>query len=197
MIFTKAFNTGGRITLDILLQPTLFLSGSFSLQRWLSFSCSPVDILAFCLLLHHLPFICLPDVRDTKAVRQQQRARSASHLALPIVCSLWDKKKTCCSEGEGSRSVSFGGEQGVSLLSLLLQPVASLLLWLSKWLIQTSGPELNQKAVTSAAATGLRLQIYVSIYARFRSYRQRALMPVLVRSDELLKRLLHPCFERK
>lgn len=105
---------------------------------------------------------------------------------------LCETKKKCCSEGEGSRSVSFGGEQGVSLLSLLLQPVASLLLWLSKWLIQTSGPELNQKAVTSAAATELRLQIYVSIYARFRSYRQRALMPVLVRSDELLKRLLHP-----
>lgn len=69
----------------------------------------------------------------------------------------------------------------------------SLLLWLSKWLIQTSGPELNQKAVTSAAATEPRLQIYVSIYARFRSYRQRALMPVLVRSDELLTQVLHPC----
>lgn len=82
MIFTKAFNTGGRITLDILLQPTLFLSGSLLLQRWLSFSCTPADILAFYLPLHHLPFICLPDVRDTAFVsrtsgndneRQRQR----------------------------------------------------------------------------------------------------------------------------
>lgn len=56
-ILTKAFNTGGRITLDILLQPTLFLSGRFSLQHWFSFGCTPVDILNFNLLLYDVPFI--------------------------------------------------------------------------------------------------------------------------------------------
>lgn len=45
----------------------------------------------FFLLLHHTPFICLPDIRDTKAVRPQQRARSATHLPLPIICSPGDK----------------------------------------------------------------------------------------------------------
>lgn len=64
--FYKSLQPGGCITLDILLQPTLFLSGSVLLQCLLSFSCTPVDILTF-LSLHHVTFICLPDVHDTNA----------------------------------------------------------------------------------------------------------------------------------
>lgn len=89
--------------------------------------------------------------------------------------------------------MGLGGERGVSLHSPSLHPVASLLLRLSKWLIQTSGPELSQKAVTSAAAAEPWLQIYVSVYVRVKSYRQRALMLVLARSDELLTQLLNMC----
>lgn len=86
MILTKAFNTGGRITLDILLQPTLFLSGSFSVHRKFSFGCTAVDIPALYLLLYDVPFVCVPPMcaiqrlRVKGSVREGLSTCPAQHL---------------------------------------------------------------------------------------------------------------------
>lgn len=83
-------------------------------------------------------------------------------------------KSTACS-GWSCRTVISGGQIGVSLLGLLLGRVSYPLSWLSEWVIWTSGPELQQKAVMSAAATQPWVQIDVSVYVRFMSYTDRRL----------------------